>query len=139
MTSGNMELKLNSEAAAAVASAAIMQSLTEEYKEQVLSQAVQYLLSPPKGNTPSFRDGKTPLQEAFEQALTVAAHKAVADRIANDPQLNRAINDLLSPLITAALDEEAKNWDTTLASKLGQAIGDYLAQCARERRDRGWE
>lgn len=133
-----MELKLDSEAAASIASAAIFQSLSEDQRDNVIQQAIQYLLTPQPqnpGTTYGARVSKTPLQLAFEQALTVAAYKAVADAVQNDPGVKENIDRLMSPIINQALEVEAMSYDFTLSDKIGKAVGDWLADKARERRE----
>lgn len=129
-----MEIKLDSEAAASIASAAIFESLSQDQRENVLKQAVQHLLTPEKETRPGyFGNGKTPLQKAFEQALSQAAYRAVEEHVKNDPKINEMIVNMLQPLIMPALEEEASQHNYLLSNKLGAAIADWLAEVARER------
>lgn len=131
--SGGMKLELDPESVQSIASAAIFDHMTQEARENVLKQAVEALLTP----TPSrggYGIGKTPLQLAFERAITTAAHQAIQEKIANDPEVSAKIHELLGPLLNAALEAEAENYDTSLADHLGQALGSWLAEQARKER-----
>lgn len=127
-----MEIKINSEAAASIASAAIFDSLSQEARESVIQQAIQYLLTPEKDRN-RYSHGKTPLQTAFEQALTVAAHKAVAERVESDPEIKAEIDKLLGPLTVQAIKASSENYRDELAEHVGVAVGRWLADKARER------
>lgn len=129
-----MEIKLDAEAAASIASAAIFDSLSEEARDSVIKQAIEHLLTPVKNDRFSVGPGQTPLQTAFNQALSTAAYKAVADKVANDPQVTAKIDELLGPLLNKALEAEAENYDNSLSDKLGSALGQWLAEKARSQR-----
>lgn len=125
-----MEIKLDGAAVAEIASTAIFQSMTEEARETVLKQAVQSLLTPEKNHRMS-GFGKSPLQQAFEQAIQAAAFKAVHDQIANDPNLQIAIDKLMGPLILGAVKEGAVRYDDSLSEAIGRAVGSWIAEKSR--------
>lgn len=125
-----MEIKLDGAAVAEIASAAIFQSLSEQQRENVLKQAVEALLSPDK-NHHSTLYGKTPLQQAFEQAIQQAAFKAVHEKIAEDPEVRAKIDELMGPLILGAVKEGAVRYNDSLSDAIGRAVGNWLAEKAR--------
>lgn len=127
-----MEIKLDSESLATVAANAIFQEMDQATRDEVLKQAVKGLLTP---STSTWNRGKTPLQEAFDQALNNAARIAVEKTIRDDPVVSSHIHELLGPLVNSALEAEGVNYDSTLATKIGQAVGQWLAECAQARRD----
>lgn len=129
-----MEIKLDAEAMAAVASTAIFEQMSEENRNLVLQQALQHLLSPMKQERYSSTPPKSPLQEAFELAIRQAAFTAVKEKIENDPELQAKIQELLGPLINSAMSAEAENYNTSLSEHLGSAIGMWLAEIARKQR-----
>lgn len=127
-------LTIDSDAMAAVASAAIFDSLSEDVRTDILTQAVQYLITPVKSQhyaTPS----KSPLQEAFERSLQNAAYQAVEEKIKNDETVAAQINELLGPLILGAMAAEGASYNDGLANAIGQALGSYLAEQSRKSRD----
>lgn len=127
-----MEIKLDAEAAASIASAAIFDSLSEEARDSVIKQAIEHLLTPEKDRMRT-NHGQTPLQTAFNQALNTAAYKAVAEKVSNDPQVTAKIDELLGPLLLKAIEAEAEHYDNSLSDKLGSALGQWLAEKARTR------
>lgn len=130
-----MEIKIDGEAAASLASKAIFDSLDQATRDDVVKQALQYLMTPKKSDTWSSTPGKTPLQEAFDQAIWQVATKVVRDRVENDPEVTARVNELLGPLITKAIDGEAESgYKDALANEVGQALGNWLAAEARDRR-----
>ena len=128
-----MDLKLDPEAVQSIASAAIFDHLDQEARDSIIKQAVQHLLTPEKDRN-SYGVGKTPLQRAFDQAISQAAHKVVREQIENDPAVQEKILEMLGPLLNSAMEAEAKELDTTLADKIGSALGSWLADVARSKR-----
>lgn len=130
-----MEIKLDAEAASSIAAAAIFDSLSQDARDSVIKQAVQHLLTPTKDSRPGYYgSGKTPLQTAFDQALTNAAYKAVEEKVKNDPEIHAHIQELLGPLLNKTLEAEAEHFDTSLADKLGGALAQWLAEMAQNAR-----
>lgn len=131
-----MEIKLDAEAVAGIASAAIFDSMSEEARDSVIQQAIQYLLTPDQDRASRMRPATTPLQDAFNDAIRQVAYKVVKEKIENDPEIQEAILTLLGPLLTAALTGEASEYGTSLSDKLGIALGSWLNDMARERGSR---
>jgi hypothetical protein len=129
-----MEIKLDAEAVAGIASAAIFDAMSADMRESVIKQAVQYLLTPEE-NRGRFGPGKTPLQNAFDQAIQQVAYKVVKERIEEDPVISEHIQSLIHPLMTQALNAEAVDYETTLADAIGSAMGSWLSELARKRRE----
>ncbi len=130
-----MEIKLDAEAAGAIASAAIFDSLDQSVRDDIIKQAVQHLLTPPKRDQYSSTLRMSPLQEAFNAALSQAAYKAVQEKVANDPEVSARIQELMGPVVNGVMEEEAARWDNTLSDLIGKALGDWAAEVARSRRD----
>lgn len=124
-----MEIKLDAETAASIASAAIFDSMSQDARDTVLKQAVQALLTPDKGSYSS--PGKTPLQKAFEQAIEAAAFKAVREKIETDLEVQEAITKLLGPLLVSAMNAESENYNSSISEAIGKALGLWLAERAR--------
>jgi hypothetical protein len=127
-----MELKLDAEALQSVAATAIFQSIDADQRDTILQQAIRGLLVPDKNGYGTL--GQTPLQKAFDNAIASASYQVVRERIADDPRVSEAISELLGPMINSALNAEAENYDQTLATAIGAAVGNWLAEVARERR-----
>lgn len=128
-----MDLKLDPEAVQSIASAAIFEHLGQEARDSIVKQAVEHLLTPEKSRT-GYGTGKTPIQNAFDQAITTVAYKVVKEQIENDPDVQERILEILGPLLVSATEAEAKEgFDAMLADRLGSALGSWLADVARRR------
>ncbi len=129
-----MEIKLDAEAAASIASAAIFNSLSEDYRNEVIKQAVQHLIAPSAPSSgSSYRPGPSPIQQAFERALTTAAYTAVEEKVKTDPTIQAEIEKLLGPLINGVLEEESARYNNELSDRIGKALGDWIAEVSRNR------
>lgn len=124
-----MDLKIDSEALGQIAAAAIFEQLSQDSRDTVIKQAIEYLLTPHKG--PGYMVGRSPLQIAFETALQEAATKAVREKIADDEEIKQHINELLGPIVNKALAVEAEKYRTELADAIGVALGNWLAEQAQ--------
>lgn len=125
-----MEIKLDADAMAALASKAIFEEMGQEQRDKVVLQAVQALLIP-ESNRNSFHVGKTPMQVAFDIAIQQAAQKAVQERVANSPEIAAKIDELLGPVLQGALKASAEKYDYGLSEAIGHAVGNWLADKAR--------
>lgn len=131
-----MEIKLDAEAAASIASAAIFNSLSEDYRNEVIKQAVQHLIAPSKpSGSSSWNPGPSPLEQAFNQALTSAAYRAVEEKVKTDPTIQAEIDKLLGPIINGVLAAEAQRYNNELSDRIGKALGDWIAEVSRNRSD----
>lgn len=124
-----MEIKLDPEAVASIASAAILQSLSAEQRDEVIKQAVSALLRPDEGR--GFGSGKTPLQKAFDSAIANAAYRVVQEHIANVPEVEEAILKLLGPVLNGIVKEQSSQYNDELSGVIGSAVGSWLADRAR--------
>lgn len=130
-----MEIKFDAEIVTGVATAAIFDSMSQEVRDSVIKQALQYLLTPEK-NRNGYGVGETPLQTAFNSAIQQAAFKVVKEKIENDLEVQNHIRHILGPLLISAIDAEAETYNSSLADALGHALGVWLANQARERSNR---
>lgn len=131
-----MEIKLDNEGLATIATAAIFDSMTQQARDDVVRQALQYLLTPEKNRNTYGVNTTTPLQDAFNAGIRTAAFRAVEEKIQNDPEVQNHIYGLLGPLLNSAMEAEAEDWNSGLADALGSALGAWLSTKARERSNR---
>lgn len=129
-----MEIKMDADSLAAIASAAIFDSMAQDQRDSVIKQAIQHLLTPEE-NRGRYGPGTTPLQKAFDQSIETAAYRVVQEKIANDPQVTKYIEELLSPMVISAISAEAEFYDSSLADAVGKAVGTWLGEQARKRRE----
>lgn len=102
-----------------------MDSLTQEARERLLSDAVTHLVTPRKQDYGVRGNGKSPLQEQFEQALFTASHKIAVEVIESDPRFKAAVRDSVISFIDGLHEN---SWDTQLTEAAVRAIVDQLRQ-----------
>lgn len=128
-----MEIKLDIDAVAGIASAAIFDAMSQDVRDSVIKQAIEFLITPEQER---FGTGKTPLQNAFDSAIRDASYKIVRDQIANNPEVEKGILELLGPLLTSAMNAEADQFNSSLSDTLGHALGNWLSEIARKNGER---
>lgn len=99
-----MTINITPEALAPVVSAAILQHLSTEERDGLITQALQYLVTPPKPAPGSYgRDvPETPLQQALRIGVANAARQVI-DEVIADSGLVKQIRDVLQPQVAGML------------------------------------
>jgi len=79
---------------------AIMGILTPEVRERLLRESVTQLLAP---STNSWDRGKSPIQQAFDNAVQQIANEIARDVVRNDPAITSKIRELLTKAFEKAV------------------------------------
>lgn len=116
-----MSLNLNDEQLRAAVAGAIIQTLTQEKREELISHAVQALLTPPPTRNSWDKPLPSPIQQAFDVAVENVAREVAKEQVRSDP----ALRARLAELITKAV-ERLMNSDEVL-DRLAQAFGAAIA------------
>lgn len=117
-----LNVSLDPESVKELITGAIFEQIGQEGRDALVRQALTALTMAEKD-----RYGQpmpTPLQIAFTNAVTAAAHKVVMETLRDDPAIEVAIADLLGPLRQAAIDRQ---WDG-LPEALGSAFAAWIAK-----------
>lgn len=113
-----MEVKLDNLNFQEVFSAAILQSLDNGKKEELIKGAIQSLMTK-NGNSYS---SKTPLQEAFERALYERAKDYIASYIDTDPTVKKAILDLINDAVVKITTDAREKTVGKIAEKIIEGL-----------------
>lgn len=117
---------INSDSMQAIVSKAILEGIDAQQKDLLIEQAVKSLLVAPK--SPGYGvQTKTPLQDAFDDAVRRTA-RTVVDEVIETEGLADRIRALVREQVTAALAS-----DSTLAGGVGDAIGAAVRDVLRQR------
>ncbi len=87
-----MEIKLDNVNFQDVFTAAILQTLDTEKKEQLIKGALQYLMSQPNNK---YGNNKTPLQESFETALRAETITFAREYLKDNKEVQSALEGLI--------------------------------------------
>lgn len=128
-------LDINDEAMMAVISKAVLQSITKERQEELLTKAVTSLLQAPReaGSRYGHRN-KTVLQECFDDAAREVARKKCVEHLNKPDQLDK-IERLVSDAAQKALglhvraecdDPDGKEGESSVRSKLVEEMADGM-------------
>lgn len=101
---------------------AILQALGDTAKDKLLTEVLAYLITIPVSSYGQKQ--LSPIREIINTAASRVAHTIVVKRFAEDPEFQKAINDVVSEAIkNLMLDKE----------KLGEAMSSALNQALRDR------
>lgn len=103
----DLHLTLPPEQMQALLSEAILAQLTPEVQKQIIKDALTFLLAPTRGG--GYGSGKTPLQEAYENAASRVATKVAEEKLVKDPEFIENVEGVIAEAAQKAFftDREA--------------------------------
>lgn len=104
---------------------AILEGISSDQRDLLVEQAVKYLIAPQKSAYP-YDKNPSPLESAFNHAVTVAAEKLVNEMVANTPEFMAKVREQVQTSMTAYLEG-----DTVLSHNVGLAIGNAIHESLR--------
>jgi hypothetical protein len=116
-----MEIKVDGAMLHDVVSAAILRSLDERQREDMIKAAIASLLTPKDSYGGSRR--ATPLQDAFFSAMRTVAERICTETLANDAAVAVRIKALIAEALERVLVDKREN----MIDKLAVAIAAGLA------------
>lgn len=113
-----MEIKLNDLNFQEVFTAAIMQSLDNDKKEELIKGALQYLMTKGSG----YNDKKTPLQEAFEIALRSETINVAKEYLSNNAEIKEVLNGIIRDAVTKIATDNREKTVEKVADKIIEGL-----------------
>jgi hypothetical protein len=110
-----MDIKLDPELIRDAVSSAVLQSLDENKRNSMIEAALKHLLTP---SGDAYRKGESPLQTAFNNALSVVARDIAQKTLEDNAEVKEKIMGLLNEAFTRVMDA---NREQTIL-KLAEAI-----------------
>ena len=114
-----MEIKLDDLNFQEVFNAAIIKTLDEKKKDELIKGAISYLMS--EGDS-TYGNDKTPLQHAFEDALQQKAREYIADFIDKDPTVKEAIIGLIKDAVVKITTDNRDKTVGNIADKIIEGL-----------------
>lgn len=102
--------------------AAILQSITDDHRDQIMAQAIQYLMTPAKSS--GFGTQPSPLQQAFDGAVSQVAYSVVRELFETNSTLRDRVRDAAAKAISEMTDDV-----------FTEALGHAFAKALRRERD----
>jgi pyruvoyl-dependent arginine decarboxylase (PvlArgDC) len=99
-----------------IVSAAILQTVTAENRDALITSAIASLLAP---NSSGFGSRQSPLQLAFNIAIEQKAKQIVKEMLDTDEQIERAVEDIIISAAKKAFSSENKD---TMIDSMANAI-----------------
>lgn len=120
------EIKLDSNAVQSIVARALLEELGEETRNNLIQQALTYLISEPEKNFYGRPGGKSPLQTAFEKAAVEVANSYVIELFKKD-EFRRNIDRAVLKFVQDKFKET--DW---LYDSIGQAVGNQVGALLRD-------
>lgn len=77
----------------------VIEQLSAEQKETILAQAIKYLMTPPPQNQYDRTPARSPIQVAFDQAVTQTIHKIAREMIENSPEVQAKCRQMIGEAV----------------------------------------
>lgn len=120
------ELRLSEEAVANLVQKAILDSLNQEARDKLVSDAIAALLMPEK-DTLGYGSKKSLLELAFERSVGQAAYQIVSEEIVSNEDVRKKIRELVHPVVASIIAGD----DSRLQDAIGQAVGSVITDRLR--------
>lgn len=115
-------LNIPADAVRDVVAKAILESITPEVREKILSDAVAGILTATPAQRGYVNPGQSPLAAAFEQAVAVAVQRVAHEMVAESEEAQTAIRRHVGEAIASLCSGNYSG----LPEKIGEAIGSWL-------------
>lgn len=122
-----MNINLDPGSMQALVSKAIIDALTPEKREELLTNAIKGHLLAPQDNPRGFgsRSGRSPLQEAFDQAVWQVARDYANKHLAEDAAFRTQVEALFRDVAAKLFAEESRE---TLVSTIASTIREAMTK-----------
>ena len=111
-----MDVKLNDENMKDIIAKAVLDSMTPESRSEMIQSAIKSLLVTPTGNS---YNKKSPLQDAFDDAVREVARQTAREQIVGSSEIATAITAMISEAWTKLMTDENR---TKLVDRLVSAL-----------------
>lgn len=119
----NLEIKLTDEQFQSALSAALLQSLTPEMRDDLIKQAIAYLTTPRESTSIYGKRTDTPLREAVDVACRQLAHDVAREYIVNSPEVKDVYRAAIAEA-TAEVLADRPGMRRVLADAMSDAISE---------------
>jgi hypothetical protein len=86
----------------AVVQAAILDQLDDAKRDAILAQAIQYLVTTPPSGGYGYGTRFSPIQDAFNGAVSSVARRIALEMVENDPEIERQIREAVGQATIAS-------------------------------------
>jgi hypothetical protein len=115
-----MEIKLNDEQLKNALQEALLLSIPQEARNQMIKEALVNIVTPPRASSYSSEPRISPIQEIYQKSIKFAIEEIIRVEIANDPTIREQVLEQLEPyryinidrhqiILTAIVDSLIKN------------------------------
>jgi hypothetical protein len=122
-----MQIPIDQDALRELVSKAILDSLTGDKRDELLKGAIKDLIETPK-STSTYGPKVSKLEQAFSQAVEVAANRIITDMMNNDEALVSKIKGVMVEAVEHAFEETGR-------AKMIEAISNAIVHGLRPKSD----
>lgn len=117
-----MDIRIDEKLVREVVAGAIMNSLSQEQRNTLITNAVAYLLGP--GEERGYGRGRSPspIEQAFNNAIDFEARKVAAEVLTDNADVQTKLRELITEAVESLM---TKNREDTV-NRIARAIGDGL-------------
>lgn len=125
MAEPNIEIKFDQAALQGMVEKWVMEQMTEETRNQVLAQAVKYLMTTPNTN---YGPRESPLQQAFNRAIETVMYQVARDLIENNEEVKDKLTAMMGESMTIFLQTSYHDAKEPFIKKMGEALSEVFTR-----------
>lgn len=123
-----MDIKIPEAQMQDIVAQAIFKTLDENARATIIQDAITHLITKPTKKDYYGPEPKSPLQQAFHNAVSFAANKLIREQIEADSAIKEKILALFAEAMTKAFETDRAQVVERLSSKISNAIGEAFAK-----------
>jgi hypothetical protein len=117
-----MDIKIDEAQMQSIVADAIFKTLNEDSRNTLIQQAIAYLIKVPEKTRYNDPEPKSPLQQAFHNALFTAANVLIRQQMDSDPAIKEKILGLLTEAMAHAFETSREATVHRVSSALVSAL-----------------
>lgn len=116
-----MKIELDQETLKSVVSEAIFTSLTEQQRAAMIQAALSYLMTPAEDHR-GYGAKTSPIQSAFNSALTGVANRIASEMLTADTTVQTHIKGLIEESVARMVSENRENTVNKIADAIAEGL-----------------
>lgn len=116
-----MDLRVNDDAMKSLVAKAIVDSLTPETREKLIGDAVTQTLTKPE-QSGSYSEKRSPLQRAFDYAVSAEAERYAREHLANDGAFKAQVEALFADVAKKLFEDNRDDLVSSIATIIRNAL-----------------
>jgi len=119
-----MAFSIDTEAVEAMVVKSLVESITPEQREKVITDAISELLEKKSGSR--YGSNMSIFEEAMHSAISQVARQIFVEEVRNSPEIQSRMKELVTPTVIAIAKDNFDGINEKIGEAIGGAVADWL-------------